>query len=326
MWQSFIRNPGTKEPLTDIGNETLICSHGGLLFPVEPETETDHASVVFMVTEDEWAELQRHFNVDHVIRVSRKVPPPESGSPFSSSPEICVACIAQRHEQEQQERLRYVNEPVFVRRLQEADVNNGHDPDYANANSEAPHAKKLKLESDSFVRRSNRRQKIRGEREFIVSSDTSLKDLKVKIMDAFNVATYDQNLLLNGVAPLADATKTLAELGVEPHALICLRADEIVGPGDQERDEVGREERLGDGCNGQNGASKANGDSVSAVGRLIPEQGFKGTYIGHRALSKETKYAILHFRHGARRRHLRPIISCYFYKRNKLYIDNYAIR
>ena len=39
---------------------------------------------------------------------------------------------------------------------------------------------KMQIESD-FVRRSSRRQKVRGEREFIVNSDMMLRDFKVKV-------------------------------------------------------------------------------------------------------------------------------------------------
>ena len=37
------------------------------------------------------------------------------------------------------------------------------------------------LRGDSRVRRSTRRKKRRGEREFVVSSDTLLRDLKVQV-------------------------------------------------------------------------------------------------------------------------------------------------
>ncbi len=37
-----------------------------------------------------------------------------------------------------------------------------------------------------FVRRSNRRQKVRGEREFTISSDMLLRDLKVKVGNYIN--------------------------------------------------------------------------------------------------------------------------------------------
>ena len=42
-------------------------------------------------------------------------------------------------------------------------------------------AKRLKLLGGDFVRRSSRRVKVRGEREFIVNSDMLLRDFKVKV-------------------------------------------------------------------------------------------------------------------------------------------------
>ena len=41
--------------------------------------------------------------------------------------------------------------------------------------------KRLKLMGGDYVRRSSRRVKVRGEREFIVNSDMMLRDFKVKV-------------------------------------------------------------------------------------------------------------------------------------------------
>ena len=41
--------------------------------------------------------------------------------------------------------------------------------------------KRLKLMEGDYVRRSSRRVKVRGEREFIVNSDMMLRDFKVKV-------------------------------------------------------------------------------------------------------------------------------------------------
>ena len=46
---------------------------------------------------------------------------------------------------------------------------------------------KKQMEGD-FLRRSSRRQKVRGEREFIVNSDMMLRDFKVKVN--VNIITY----------------------------------------------------------------------------------------------------------------------------------------
>ena len=47
------------------------------------------------------------------------------------------------------------------------------------------------MESD-FVRRSSRRQKVRGEREFIVNSDMMLRDFKVKVKEVFFLMIFSQ--------------------------------------------------------------------------------------------------------------------------------------
>ena len=91
------------------------------------------------------------------------------------------------------------------------------------------------------VRRSTRRVKPRGEREFLVNSDMLLRDLKVmvsldslrshqnrritlslQIMETFKVAPYDQNLMVNGEY-LTENHLTLGQLKVLPSSLIFLR-------------------------------------------------------------------------------------------------------
>ena len=47
--------------------------------------------------------------------------------------------------------------------------------------------KRLKLMSGDFVRRSSRRVKVRGEREFVVNSDMMLRDFKVKVSIISNI-------------------------------------------------------------------------------------------------------------------------------------------
>jgi len=104
-----------------------------------------------------------------------------------------------------QERLCYQNVPVFVRRLLGGEKapsngnNNGEevndDPDFAQGialgnGHTAPANKKAKLANgeaadgdNGHVRRSARRQKVRGEREINVSSTTTLKEFKVRTND-----------------------------------------------------------------------------------------------------------------------------------------------
>ena len=56
--------------------------------------------------------------------------------------------------------------------------------------------KRLKLMGGDYIRRSSRRVKVRGEREFIVNSDMMLRDFKVKVkrykpFQCFNNCIHD---------------------------------------------------------------------------------------------------------------------------------------
>lgn len=78
------------------------------------------------------------------------------------------------------------------------------------------------------VRKSSRtpkRAKVKGERAIRVNSSDTLKDLKIRLMDMFQVAPFDQNLYFQGNL-LDDPSKTLSELGILPHNLIYLKVDE----------------------------------------------------------------------------------------------------
>ena len=82
--------------------------------------------------------------------------------------------------------------------------------------------KRKMLMASDYVRRSSRRVKVRGEREFIVDSDMILRDFKVKLMEAFKVAPFDQNLMVDGEY-LTENHLTLGQLKVLPGSLIFLR-------------------------------------------------------------------------------------------------------
>lgn len=79
--------------------------------------------------------------------------------------------------------------------------------------------------AESCVRRSHRHRRMRGEKEVMVSSTHTLRDLKLQIMKIFSVPPFDQNLHFNGSC-LVDETATLGQLKIFPGCIIFLKADE----------------------------------------------------------------------------------------------------
>ncbi len=179
-----------------------------------------------MVSEEEWTQMRRFFEVDAEISVSRNKASSSDGV-FCSEPAVCHACVLARHRQEEAERLRYRNEPVYVRQVTEkngpqrsASATDSADPDYGGERPGTPAVangaaasevkgqgggggKRSRVngggDASSFavpspallnggdVRRSNRRQRVRGDREIVVSSDMKLRDLKVKVRILNNI-------------------------------------------------------------------------------------------------------------------------------------------
>jgi len=135
-----------------------------------------------------------------------------------------------------------------------------------------PHVPNGVAVPNGLIRRSNRRQKVRGEKEIIVSSDMLLRELRVKIMELFKIAPFDQILRVessSGTSSIllrADNVKTLGELKVLPRSLIYLRADDMA---------VGCDNN---GTGATNGLARAgSGDGEPWSLNHHPEEGFKGT-------------------------------------------------
>ena len=110
-WRAFIKGrlagkAGFEEPITDVNNSILLCQHEGLLHPPTIAWEVEANSSVVMITEEEMAVVRDIFNVDVEIRVDREN---EMGGPvLTSTPAPCSICVASRQEEEQENRLRFL--------------------------------------------------------------------------------------------------------------------------------------------------------------------------------------------------------------------------
>lgn len=193
-----MRSPQLNEAVKVIPNSLLICEHGGLLYPLGLDTESDYESVPYMVSEEEYSVMKTLFVADQDICVTRNKSSDDCDFLLESEPPACDECVVNRCKEEEDELLNYRNVTVYVRRLtggeQPTPTKDLSDPDFdlVNGTNGSSTPKRFKLNNghcmispscstSDFLRRSNRRQKVRGEREFTVSSDMLLRDLKVKV-------------------------------------------------------------------------------------------------------------------------------------------------
>ncbi|XP_041479423.1 ubiquitin carboxyl-terminal hydrolase 48-like [Lytechinus variegatus] len=265
-WRNFLRHPVKADLPTDISNGSFICAHNGLILDPSTISPIDETSGVALVWPSEWELLQANYKVDQPIRIWKVI---ADGPCFITEPELCQTCSQERLLAEHQAKFTYSGVKVYIRKfmpevgenskaaisfLMDATSPGGSsdqenkDPDF---HQSEPKRMKLELDNNSSSRRSSRHRRVRGEKEVIVSSTNTLKELKIKVMHAFSVAPFDQTLLYRG-KPLLDNEATLGHLGVTPEALITLIVDNPVCEDPLAMDEIVR-------------ASS------------VPEAGFKGT-------------------------------------------------
>ncbi|XP_046838615.1 ubiquitin carboxyl-terminal hydrolase 48-like isoform X1 [Vespa crabro] len=205
-WRSFIRyaESYSRTPPSSIQNAVLLCEpHKGLLYRASINNE-----LYSVVTTEEWSKLTQFYEADHVIKIKK------IGSDFKTQPDSCASCMLARVEQERLESLKYDKAVIYIKCVDDSDDSK------AELTTEVA-AKRPKMDSS---RPSRTRRKVKGSHELKVSSEITLKELKVMTMQICGAGPYDQHLML-GEHELTDHSQSLAALGIFPGALLTLKID-----------------------------------------------------------------------------------------------------
>ncbi|XP_046432124.1 ubiquitin carboxyl-terminal hydrolase 48-like isoform X1 [Neodiprion fabricii] len=206
-WRSFIRYAEiyARTPPPGIQNSVLLCEpHKGLLY--HPSGVNEQFSIV---NTEEWVKLTQHYQVDHAITLRRN-----SERQIISVPEPCAVCMLARVEQERLESLKYERATIYVKCVDDSE--DGKTEDDTEISAKRP---KIQCQRPSRTRR-----KIKGSHELKVSSEVTLKELKIMMMQICGAGPYDQHLML-GEHELTEHDQSLASLGIYPGALLTLKTD-----------------------------------------------------------------------------------------------------
>ncbi|XP_015114794.1 ubiquitin carboxyl-terminal hydrolase 48 [Diachasma alloeum] len=222
VWKTFTRT-GRNAPMS-INNGQLLCElHKGFLYPATTSSE-----FYTIVTEEEWRKLNEFYESDHEIKI---VNLGIDEADLKTDPDQCRECMQARLDQERLDSLNYDNAKIYIKCIDEGDDN------------DSP----IKSSRSSRTRR-----KAKGSHELKVSSQMTLKQLKVMTMAICSAGPFDQHLMLDE-RELTESDQNLASLGVYPGAVLKLKVDT---PPDNEVD--------------------LESDSTSREA-ASPEKGFKGT-------------------------------------------------
>ncbi|XP_018302065.1 ubiquitin carboxyl-terminal hydrolase 48 isoform X2 [Mycetomoellerius zeteki] len=234
-WRSFIRYAEvySRTPPTGIQNASLLCEeHKGFLHSPKINNE-----LYTIVTEEEWLKLMQFYDVDHPIVIKK------TSDDYCTNPGPCAACMLAKVEQERLESLKYDRATIYVKCIDENEEPKMDDNDYEVVTKKPKIAK---------ARPSRTRRKLKGSHELKVSSEITLKELKVMTMQICGAGPYDQHIML-GEHELIDDSLSLAALGIFPGALLTLKID---APVENETDVE---------------------SDIHNIDSSSPEKGFKGT-------------------------------------------------
>ncbi|KAL8578268.1 hypothetical protein ACOMHN_005659 [Nucella lapillus] len=253
-WRKFIRGRegGSGDPLLEIVNQPLLCEHGKLVYPVE--LYEDISEDLSLVWDKEWSHLREHYACDVPIKVWCTLQPEGGGGggehcsvltipevcrlSVDVCTEVCSGCVAQRLQTEEDNLYQFTDATIFVRKVSKSTTatvpasaasSSSDAPPPTNKYEEDPDFMETKVKrqrlDEGGLRKSQRHRKQKGEKEMKVSSDTTLKEFKTKLMYTFCIATYDQNLSIDG-RPVTNNEATLGQLRFYPGCVVIIKADE----------------------------------------------------------------------------------------------------
>jgi len=239
-FRKFVRYP-LKEPIPKlIRNKALLCEdHNKLLYhPMSSLNPTHHDyNKLVLITKKEWKWLLLCYDADFGVYVYF-----DDQRVFTTSkPEICETCREKKLHEDKINYLKYNDAKIFI---QVIDI---EDQKLMSGNS----SKKLKRDttvsvngtsgsdtastlnntnnpaSQPATRRSERKQMPKVE-FVVVSSDSSLLHLKLKIMEIFHVNPNNQYLKTADGIELLNNEATMEDLKILPDSVILAQFDENV--------------------------------------------------------------------------------------------------
>ncbi|XP_059143217.1 ubiquitin carboxyl-terminal hydrolase 48-like [Physella acuta] len=246
-WRKFVKHSVKSESVQEIVNAPLLCEHNLLLYKPEDMNAPDNATRFTLVWDEEWQKLTRYFAFDEEIQVMQFTEA-DGSKQVVTLPGVCSTCLNERIRQEEEGKFIFSRQTIYVRKVLDgsnSEINcrgdepkeNGKGYNYDPEFNAPPHQKPAKCKSiepppekmaklDTVApRKSSRHRKTRGEKELVVSSNMTLKELKIQLYNLCSVPPFDQNLSLDGRC-LKNDELTLQDLKVYPQCVIFLKADE----------------------------------------------------------------------------------------------------
>ncbi|RDD44046.1 Ubiquitin carboxyl-terminal hydrolase 48, partial [Trichoplax sp. H2] len=216
-WRNFIRQPIVKCRPKQINLSEILCEHNKL--PFDPLMDLDGDKIYVNVTTEEWVNLLNFYG--STSGTCKEIKITVKDRLCECFPPCCQICIDSLIERRATEIKTYRNARIYISK-ENPDDEKCIGPSHDECENIQKESRKRSITTISPLRRSKRCRP--GEVAVTISSDETLRDLKLKVMTEFQVAPFDQHLHLNG-CELFDNDRTLGNSGILPDCRLTLKID-----------------------------------------------------------------------------------------------------
>nr|XP_046912374.1 ubiquitin carboxyl-terminal hydrolase 48-like [Dermatophagoides farinae] len=247
-WKKFVSHPNTTpspDSLMQYESNIICTKHSLFIFPPFDDKYVGYDKIYLILDQNEWTALTEFYNFSIDVSFIR-INDSENCDQYELKPGFCSYCHQTFVQEEKQKRFIYDKLPIYVKKIVTEEANT--DEDFNNNNPikkskiiDSNHNQQHRNDFETVQKnnqqqsqtnqrkRTLRKRRMFNELEILSSSHDKLKDIKVKIMQHFNVATYDQVLWYNGKQLLsAQNNCTIGELEIEPHTTLLLKVDDMM--------------------------------------------------------------------------------------------------
>jgi len=228
QWKQWLNFPSENPRPEMVDNTALFCEHGLLVF--DPNAVSDWDSSMMLIQRHDWNTLESYYAGGPLISLTKTIQ--EDGSlHYDQEIHTCKDCRLKR-------KTNWITTEIIIQ--------------LSNPSEQSRKGFKPVITAHKTMRQSRRLRQMKhhGERRRItVSKETTIKEIKLKIQEEWNISTICQRLFHHGTE-LLDNGATIASLEIAANDIIELREANEVHDLDSDTEDMSGNRSEGPGFTG----------------------------------------------------------------------------
>ncbi|XP_006457981.1 hypothetical protein AGABI2DRAFT_115001 [Agaricus bisporus var. bisporus H97] len=248
-WLLWVNNPMDQVRPAQLDNSSFLCEHG--LLTLDPNCYSDTHMTATFIRQCDWEVLEKLYDSGPYIGLKRAAPN-SSDRIYEPGISVCEECRLKR-------KTEWVTTDIAVRLLRGKDVKT-----FPECRPVATYSAKNRTRQSKRLRQARDNEK----RRFAVTKKTTVKDVKIKIQESFNIPTICQRLFFRG-QELENNDVTLEDLQIFANDIMDLREESEVHEIDSDFEERPVKKQRREAERGFEGTVLSGGINESDLGKNL---------------------------------------------------------